>query len=133
MVLDMKSSHGAVIGFGLWTAGHIATILGHHTVLINTGKASPNGFGPSRADSPDRFIGRVGRSHANCTENFPLFLATVVLNTITGGPDIASLSWYYVYARMGQSISHCLGETDLNTTIRFLCFGTQFGLLGKML
>ncbi|CAB9501849.1 MAPEG family [Seminavis robusta] len=133
MVLDMKSSHGAVVGFGLWTFGHIGVLAVYRTTLILKGDVAPNGFGPSRDDSSKSFIGRVGRSHANCTENFPLFLATVVLNTLTGGPDISSLSWYYVCARMGHSTSHCLGDTDIHATIRFLFFGTQIGLLGNML
>ena len=133
MVVDMNSSLGAVIGFGLWTVGHIGAILGYRSFMINTGRALPNAFLPGRMGSPETLIGRIGWSHANCTENFPLFLATVVINTLTSGPDISSLAWYYMYARMGQSISHCSGNTDMTATVRFLFFATQLGLLGAML
>ena len=128
----MNTTMGAVLGFGMWTAAHIVTILGHRTYLINTGRALPNGFGPSRADGPGTWIGRVGQSHANCAENFPLFLGLASVSLLTEGPDVAGLAWYYVYARIGQSLAHWLGTSELLVTVRFLCFVTQLGLLGRM-
>jgi hypothetical protein len=120
------------MAFVAWIAFHIMLIVAYRTTLISTGKKAANTFGPSRNDTQSSWIGRVGCSHANCLENFPLFLTVVIVNTVTSGPDISKLAWYYVYARVAQSLAHWYSISELAVTVRFLGFIVGWALLGTM-
>lgn len=75
---------------------------------------------------------RIGQSHANCMENFPLFFALVMLNAVTGGPNISNLSWLLVYFRVAQTICHLHGNTEEHCMLRYALFVTQFVFLAVM-
>lgn len=163
--------HGAlaaVVAFAGWILIHIFVTLMHRAILINTGKAKPSSFVPTRETPQDTFIGRVGYSHSNCMENFPLFAAVVfvhylllilhemeimmeltasksknvngnfyLLNGNASSSEYVTsfnqLAWYYIYARVGQSLFHWWKIDDLAVTARFLCFITQLSLLSYMI
>ena len=48
-------------------------------------KKKANEFTKSRDGGDATFIARVGKSHANCLENLPLFAAVVLVNKAFGG------------------------------------------------
>jgi uncharacterized MAPEG superfamily protein len=128
MSVDMSSSPAALMAFAAWIAFHMMVIMTYRATLVITGK-KVNTFGPSRSDSQSSFIGRVGSSHANCLENFPLFLTVVMVNTVTSGPDISELAWHYVYARVAQSLAHWYSFSELTVMVRLTNFLVSWGLL----
>ena len=132
-----SSPFQALAVFGAWTLVHTVIILGYRTVLINTGKAKPNGFGPSRNDNQDTFIGRVGCSHANCVENLVVFTAVLVAHhfAVASANDnevVTKWAWYIVYARIGQSLFHWWSISEMAVTGRFLFFVTQLVFLARI-
>ena len=128
-----SSALAAVLAMTGWGLVHIFIILAYRSALINTGRAKPNGFVPSRSDSSSTFIGRVGNSHANISENLPLFAIVVFCHQFSGASsDISGMAWNYVYARVGQSLAHWAGTSSMAVTSRFLFFIASLFFLGKM-
>lgn len=133
MVIDPSSAPAALLAHVAWTELHTLLILGNRSILINTGRSKPSGFVPSRFETGDTFIGRVSLAHFNCIENLPKLAAVILVNAVTGGPDIGALAWAWMAARVGQSLLHWWSVKDDSViTARFLCYATQLGLLGYM-
>ncbi|KAL7571140.1 hypothetical protein ACA910_014744 [Epithemia clementina (nom. ined.)] len=152
LVIDWNSAPAAVLAFTGWTLLHTLFILGHRSVLINTGKMKANGFGPSRHEPQTTLYGRVCASHANCVENLTIFASIVLALTLMMGDGssrgdssanattkedgvdfLATLAWRTVYLRVGQSVMHCYSTSETVVTIRFLFFVGQLYCLGTML
>ena len=134
MALDTDSSLAALIAMVAWTMTHVILTLGYRSLLINTGRAKPNAFGPSYMDDQRHFVGRVGHSHHNCVENLVLFAAVVLVHrNSSSSSSIDHLAWYYVYARVGQALSHWWSISEMAVTVRFLFFVTSLVLVGRML
>ena len=133
MSIDFQSSLGSVLAYSGWTLLHTGIMLGHRSFLINTGKAAPNSFAPSRDESQSTFYGRVCASHANCVENLVVFSSVVLALNAAGGPNVTDLAWNVVYLRMGQSLCHWYDTSEAAVTVRFLFFVGQLGCIGTML
>ena len=133
MPIDTSSSLTSVLAFSGWTLFHTVMMLGHRSFLINTGKAKPNAFRPSRDEAQTSFYGRVCASHANCVENLVVFAAVVLTLHLAGGPDVATLAWRTVYLRMGQSLMHWYDTSEMAVTVRFLFFVGQLYCIGAMI
>lgn len=126
----MDTSLHALAAFAGWTLLHTFIILGHRSILINTGKAAPNAFGPSRDDKSSTFIGRVGLAHANCVENLVVLVTILLINhLLEGASDVSQLAWYIVYARIGQSITHWASVSETAVAIRFFFFVYQLSTM----
>lgn len=133
MSIDTSSSLAAILAFSSWTLLHTCIMLGHRSLLINTGRAKPNGFGPSRDEPQTTFYGRVCASHANCVENLVVFAAVVLTLHLAGGPDVSTLAWRTVYLRVGQSLVHWWDTSETAVTARFLFFVGQLYCIGVMI
>ena len=129
----MPDSAGkALLGFAAWTATHIALIVGDRVVRVMLKQRRSHDFGKSRDGSESSFIGRVGKSHANCVENLVLFAAVILTNKAFGGVDLGSMPKYYLMARVAQSLTHWLSVSELAVNTRFSFFLAQCALLVGM-
>ena len=132
-LIDLNPPLAAILAFAVWAQLHVIITIGYRSFLINTGKAKPNAFPAMRETSQTTFIGRVGYSYNNCIENLPVLLTIVIVNHVAdGAPDIGSLTWYLVYARIVQSLAHWCGVTEFWVTARFVAFACQLVLLFQM-
>ena len=137
MPIQIDTALAAVLAFAAWTFLHVVVITMNRSLLINTGRAKTNAFGPSRDEPGTSFYGRVCASHANCIENLVLFSAIVLaLHELTNGGNVIglpTLAWRVVYLRIGQSLAHWYDVTEGAVTVRFLFFMGQFVSMGTML
>ena len=128
MVMEAK----ALLGFAGWTATHVAIIVGDRVLRVLLKQRRANEFQKSRDGDERSFIGRVGKSHANCLENLPLFATVVLVNKTFGGPGLGVLPQWYLYARVAQSLVHWSGVSELAVNVRFAFFMLQGALLAAM-
>ena len=130
----MSKDEGAValLGFAGWTAAHAALVVGARVGAVLAGKKKANEFTKSRDGGEATFIARVGKSHANCLENLPLFAAVVLVNKAFGGASLGALPSYYLAARIAQSLVHWSGVSEIQVNARFAFFVIQGALLALM-
>eukprot|EP00004_Rigifila_ramosa_P024699 TRINITY_DN7237_c0_g1_i5.p3 TRINITY_DN7237_c0_g1~~TRINITY_DN7237_c0_g1_i5.p3 ORF type:complete len:162 (+),score=37.44 TRINITY_DN7237_c0_g1_i5:70-486(+) len=121
----------ALLGFAALTGAHIAVTVADRALQVLGGR-KPNTFGSSRDGDTATFIGRVGRSHANCVENLVVFAAVVLGNGVFGSADLDVLARWYLWARIGQSVTHVASVSARAVTVRFSFFVVQLLLLGRM-
>jgi len=122
----------ALLGFTGWTAVHAALVVGARVGAVLAGKKKANEFQKSRDGGEATFIARVGKSHANCLENLPLFAAVVLVNKAFGGASLGALPTYYLFARIAQSLAHWSGVGEMHINARFGFFLAQGALLALM-
>ena len=132
MSVNMNSSLGAVLAFAGWTLTHAVIMIGHRSLLINTGRAKANAFGPSRNEPQNTFYGRVCSAHVNCVENMVVFAPIVIALHLMGGPDVSSLAWMAVYLRIGQSLVHWYDVSEIAVTFRFMFLIGQLYCMGAI-
>lgn len=126
------SSANALLGFVGWTAAHTAIIIGARVIKVILKQRRANQFGKSRDGDEVSFIGRVGKSHANCVENLVLFAAVILTNKAFARVDLGDFPTWFLYARVAQSLVHWIGVSELQVNVRFAFFITQAALLAAM-
>ena len=121
----MSASTSALLGYIIWTLS-LLVLLGYVRVSLSiTGKRAPNSFAPDGADvSP--FLNRLCRAHANCYESFPIFGGLLLLAIATGNNAITDgLAYYFIGARVLQSVTQLISKSNLAVQIRFAFFFVQ--------
>lgn len=85
------------------------------------------------SDDPPVLV-RVKNAHLNCTENFPIFAAVVVVAALMGRtPAVDSIAAYVLYARVVQSVAHISGTSLLLISIRGAFYFIQVVLILYMI
>lgn len=121
----MSASTSALLGYIIWTLALLFILASVRVSLSLSGKRAPNSFAPDGADvSP--FVNRLCRAHANCYESFPIFGGLLLLAIATGNNAITDgLAYYFIGARVLQSISQLISSSNLAVQVRFAFFIVQ--------
>ena len=121
----MSPSTSALLGYIIWMLALLFTLASVRVGLVMTGKKAPNSFAPDGADvSP--FVNRLCRAHANCYESFPIFGGLLLLAIATGNTGITDgLAYYFIGARVLQSVTQLISKSSLAVNIRFAFFIVQ--------
>ncbi|MBA4286313.1 MAG: MAPEG family protein [Xanthomonadaceae bacterium] len=101
---------------------------------VLTGARPANAWGRDQPSIDPALLVRAQHAHANAVENFPLFLAVVVVGALIGKSATAvdPLAIYVVYLRIGQAGVHLLGTSFWLVMTRATCFLAQIGLVATM-
>ncbi len=83
-------------------------------------------------------LARAKNAHLNCTENFPIFAAIVVVAALLGKIAIAdAVAGYVLFARVAQSTVHMIGTSLPLVALRgffyFVQVVTMFYLIWRLL
>ncbi len=121
----MSSSLVALTGFVAWTILLLLIMAGLRVSMVLAGKKQAHEFAPDGADvSP--FSNRLCRAHANCLETLPLFAALVLVAHVSGQAGITDpLAFWFLAARVGQTVSHLIAASHLWAQVRFTFFLVQ--------
>lgn len=121
----MSPSFVAFLGYIVWMLALLALLASVRVLYTVTGKKAPNSFDPSGADvSP--FSNRLCRAHANCYESFPIFGGLLLLAIATGNHALTDgLAYYFIGARVLQSLTHLASSSNLAVQVRFAFFTVQ--------
>jgi hypothetical protein len=122
----MSPSIVALLGYIAWMLALLAMLASIRVSLSLAGKKAPNSFDPSGADvSP--FSNRLCRAHANCYEHFPIFGGLLLLAIATDATAVTDgLAYYFLGARVLQSMVHLISTSNLAVQVRFAFFLAQF-------
>jgi hypothetical protein len=122
----MSPSIVALLGYITWMLALLALLASIRVSLSLGGKKAPNSFDPGGADvSP--FSNRLCRAHANCYEHFPIFGGLLLLAIATDATAVTDgLAYYFLGARVLQSMVHLISTSNLAVQVRFAFFLAQF-------
>lgn len=122
----MNPSIAALLGYVIWMLALLALLASIRVSMSVAGKKAPNSFDPSGADvSP--FSNRLCRAHANCYESFPIFGGLLLLAIATDATAATDgLAYYFLGARVLQSVTHLISSSNMAVQIRFAFFIAQF-------
>ena len=124
----MSNTGYALTGFVSWALFLLLMMEGIRTYLVVTGRVAANAFTPNNSGlSP--FMQRLARAHANCIEGLPIFggllaIAIMTSRTVTTDP----LAWWFLGARIVQSIIHLVSTSPSAVTLRFTAFAVQLAI-----
>ena len=125
----MSPSALALVGYAAWTLLLVFGIVAYRTGLVAMKKHAANGFAPDGSDLGE-FSGRLCRAHANCYENLAVFASLVLLAMVTGNGAITDpLARWVLVARVAQSVTHLISESELAVTVRVTFFLVQVGIM----
>src|SRR6185437_12652964 len=124
----MSNTGYALTGFVAWALLLLVVMETIRTYLVVTGKVAANAFTPDNSGlSP--FMQRLARAHANCIEGLPIFgglLAVAIMISRTGVTD--PLAFWFLGARIVQSIIHLASTTSTAVSLRFAAFAVQMAM-----
>jgi uncharacterized MAPEG superfamily protein len=124
----MTNTIYALTGFIAWALLLLLLMEVIRTYLVMTGKVAANGFRPDNAGlSP--FMQRLARAHANCVESLPIFgglLAVAIMTSKTNITD--SLAFWFLGARIVQSVFHLISTKSIFVSLRFAAFAVQMAI-----
>ncbi len=121
----ITASSVALLGFITWALLLLVLMEGMRTQLVVRGKVPANGFAPDNAGlSP--FMQRLARAHANCLEGLPIFGGLLLVAIVTGRAAITDpLAYFFLGARVFQSLVHLSSVSAAAVSIRFAAFAVQ--------
>ena len=101
---------------------------------VVTGSKPADAWGRDKPSIDPALLVRAQHAHANAVENFPLFLAVVIVGALMdkSATVIDPLAIYVVYLRIAQAGVHLLGTSFWLVMTRATCFLGQVGLVGCM-
>lgn len=124
----MQDSLMVLILYVLWNIVLLTMLIGCRAVLVLQHKHPINKFDPDGTDV-NPVIQRITRAQANCRESFPLIagpiLAAEILNL---GHLIDPLAYFFLAARLAQSLIHCISISSVAVQIRFTFFVVQIAI-----
>jgi len=93
---------------------------------VLTGKVAPNAF-PSGTKHGSDFYWRFNRAHVNSLESLPIFGVVVLVGVVAHvtNPTFDHLAVAAVVSRVGQSIVHVAGNSNMHVNVRFTFFLAQ--------
>lgn len=115
----------ALAGFVAWALFLLVLMEAIRTKLVLSGEVAANGFVPDNANlSP--FMQRLARAHANCIEGLPIFGGLFVIALISGQSALTDpLAYWFLGARVVQSVIHLASLGTTAVTLRFSAFSVQ--------
>ncbi|MBN9331791.1 MAG: MAPEG family protein [Comamonas sp. SCN 67-35] len=118
----------ALTGFIAWALLLLVLMEIIRTALVASGKVAANGFAPDNAGlSP--FMQRLARAHANCLEGLPIFGGLLLVALVTGHTSITDpLAYWFLGARLFQSLVHLVSVSAQAVSIRFTAFAVQMAI-----
>lgn len=124
----LTPSSVALAGFIGWTLALLVLMELIRSRLVLTGKVAANGFTPDNGNlSP--FMQRLARAHANCVESLPVFGGLLILGIATERTSLTDpLAYWFLCARMAQSLIHLASTSPAAVTARFTAFAVQMGI-----
>ncbi len=101
---------------------------------VLTGSKPANAWGRDQPSIDPALLVRAQHAHANAVENFPLFLAVVVVGALMdkSATVIDPLAIYVVYLRIGQAAVHLIGTSFWLVMTRATLFLSQIALIVTM-
>ncbi len=101
---------------------------------VLTGSKPANAWGRDQPSIDPALLVRAQHAHANAVENFPLFLAVVVVGALMNksATVIDPLAIYVVYLRIGQAVVHLIGTSFWLVMTRATLFLSQIALIVVM-
>ena len=124
----MTNTVYALTGFIAWALFLLVLMEIIRTYLVVTGRVAANGFKPDNTGlSP--FMQRLARAQANCVESLPIFgglLAVAIMTSRTGITD--PLAFWFLGARVVQSIIHLISTSSMAVSLRFTAFAVQMAI-----
>ena len=121
----MSHTGYALTAFISWALFLLVLMEVNRSYLVVTGKVPANGFSPDNAGlSP--FMQRLARAHANCIEGVPIFGGLLALAMMTSRTSVTDpLAFWFLGARITQSIIHLISTSPTAVTLRFTAFAVQ--------
>jgi uncharacterized MAPEG superfamily protein len=118
----------ALTGFITWALLLLVLMEVIRSQLVLRGKVPANGFRPDNAGlSP--FMQRLARAHANCVESLPVFGGLLLVALVTSRTAITDpLAYFFLGARMVQSLIHLASLSQAAVTLRFTAFAVQMAI-----
>jgi len=118
----------ALTGFIAWALLLLVLMEIIRPALVASGKVAANGFAPDNAGlSP--FMQRLARAHANCLEGLPIFGGLLLVALVTGHTSITDpLAYWFLGARLFQSLVHLVSVSAQAVSIRFTAFAVQMAI-----
>lgn len=127
----MSPSALALVGYAAWTLVLVIGIVAYRSGLVVTKKHAVNGFAPDGSDISG-FSSRLCRAHANCYENLAVFASLVLVAIATGNGAITDpLARWVLVARVGQSVTHLISESEAAVMVRVTFFLVQLGIIAS--
>lgn len=118
----------AFTGFVSWSLCLLVLMEAIRAKLVATREVPANGFTPDNSNlSP--FMQRLARAHANCVESLPIFGSLMIIAVVAGKSAITDpLAYYFLAARVVQSLIHLGSLSAMAVTLRFASFAVQMGI-----
>jgi uncharacterized MAPEG superfamily protein len=109
---DSMTAFTAVLLYALWT---LLLPIGYAAIrvpLIAGGRKRADHWERGKPSDDPSLLVRAKNAHLNCTENFPVFAAVVLVSALLGKIAVAdAVAAYVLYARVAQSIVHIIGTS----------------------
>ena len=125
----------AVLLYGAWTL--LLPIIYAGTIrvpAIASGRKRADHWERGKPSDDPAPLARMKNAHGNCTENFPVFAAIVVIAALLGKIAIAdAVAGYVLYARVAQSVVHIIGTSLPLIALRGLFYAVQVVLMMWMI
>lgn len=111
------------------TMGLAAIAPCYRGLLVFSGQKTADSFPRRGHDGPAWYL-RVMDAHANAIENLPLYIALFIAATVAGQLAVVDeVAYYYLAARLGQSLVHVIGVNHYLVLARFTFWLAQLALL----
>lgn len=121
----MSHTAYALAAFISWALFLLVLMEVNRSYLVVTGKVAANGFSPDNAGL-STFMQRLARAHANCIEGLPIFGGLLALAMMTSRTSVTGpLAFWFLGARITQSIIHLISTSPTAVTLRFTAFAVQ--------
>lgn len=124
----MNPTLTALLGFVAWSLFLLVLMEVIRSKLVLTRAVAANGFNPENSNlSP--FMQRLARAHANCIEGLPIFGGLMLIAVVAGRTSVTDpLAYFFLFARILQSVIHLSSLSALAVTFRFSAFAVQLGI-----
>jgi uncharacterized MAPEG superfamily protein len=115
-----------VLGFAGWAVLLVVAVGSARALQVLTGEASANSF-PSGTQHGGDAYWRLNRAHLNTLESLPIFATVVLVAAVAqvSDPAIDRAAVVALGARVGQSLTHIAGGSNMHVNVRFAFFLVQ--------
>jgi len=114
-----------LLGFITWALILLVLMETIRSKMVIFKEIAPNGFNPCNSNlSP--FMQRLARAHANCIEGLPIFGGLMVVALVTSNTSVTDgLAYFFLTARILQSLFHLISLSPVAVMLRFTAFAVQ--------
>ena len=115
----------ALLGFIAWALFLLILMESIRSKMVLFKEVAPNGFNPDNSNL-SLFMQRLARAHANCIEGLPIFGGLMLVAFVTSNTSVTDqLAYYFLTARIIQSLIHLSSLSPIAVTLRFSAFAVQ--------